>query len=275
MPLTPQQKASLLESLKRDGVNTDRFTASAAPPKLPATPGQVAGAAVGPENAWMLRPEMTKFTLKEKTDRHNELMKQRNYALKSYESNLNTAEQIGGMFGKGKREPPTGTTGPLQTWLGKTGPLAPLRGSFGIPTEEQTGKGERLERLGAVVTFENMANMKGALSNKDLEFLRSLSYGTRASRLSNAQMAQAQAWMGARQKAYAEAQDEWRAKLGSPAAVNAQGKDFGDWWDDYAAQAIPNPLVNQRSPKEQANVALKRQSARSTGQATSLGMERR
>ena len=132
-----------------------------------------------------------------------------------------------------------------------------LRGKFGIPNEDQLANMQSIQRAGNEGTLGNVGQLKGPLSDRDVQFLKTLQYDVNSPKQTNMRVAMAEQWAAKRQAAYAAALRKWTEGLGSPSALNPQGLSFDRWWGQYAEKALPRPTFG----KPEMNGALKEKSA--------------
>lgn len=173
----------------------------------------------------------------------------------------------------GSGNTPVGSFANLRIAAGRS-PLSDVMGGvLGVPTKKQTANLEAMNRIGGKLTLQNTDKLKGPMSDKDIAFLRQLSYDAGSSAEGIKRAARAQIWTAQRQRLYEQELARWEDRFGGPAVRDGRGKSFQDYWEPYADRMLPNPLLPQGTPREQANARLKQQSAKRTGQAVSLGFE--
>lgn len=138
---------------------------------------------------------------------------------------------------------PSGLAPNFRIAMGKALGGTPLARLPGIPTTEQTTNLETLEQLGNQGTLGTVGQLKGPLSDRDVQFLKTLQYSPSATPQQNRRVVEAHQWIAKRQAGYASALRAWTEKLGSPSALNPKGESFDRWWGGYAAKALPPPAI--------------------------------
>lgn len=158
------------------------------------------------------------------------------------------------------RKPPLGSAPNLRIALGRS-PIGDLMGgAFGIPSKAETADLESLRSAAGGKTLGDVGLLHGPLSDKDIAFLKTMSYDPGGTPEYNRRVVEAQKWASKRKAAYGAAMRAWDAKLGSPQAVNANGQSFQNWWAGYSETKLPQPGV-PASPRAAGNAALKAKSA--------------
>ena len=141
---------------------------------------------------------------------------------------------------------PVGPWSDIATEIGNRVPI--LRGRLGVPSEKELGNIGTYKRLQGAGALGDAEFLKGPLSNTDLAFLKGMQYDPLKGVEYNRQVIEAQKWAAKRQTAYGSALKSWTRTLGSPSAVDANGRDFGSWWGKYSAETLPPPGVARRAP---------------------------
>jgi len=128
----------------------------------------------------------------------------------------------------------TGTFAPVALGVARAG--VPL-----VSNEKKARSLGAVERAANAATLQNAGNLKGALSDKDVSFLKSLTFNLKSATGENTDVARAQQWAGAKALGYNAARSAWEKRLGSAQAKNKSGQSFADWWTSYAEQKYPRP----------------------------------
>lgn len=127
----------------------------------------------------------------------------------------------------------TGTFGGLQLGYDRTG--------FIGSNDKRASALGGIELASSSKALEAAQDMKGALSDKDIAFLKSMSYGLGKSSAENRDVARLAQWAGMKAKGYQAARSAWESKLGTADTRNARGQTFADWWGSYSEQRYPRP----------------------------------
>jgi hypothetical protein len=106
-----------------------------------------------------------------------------------------------------------------------------------------------IKRLGGQGVFGDLDKLKGAISDKDVAFLREQQAGPGKFGEENQRIVNLMDWTGKRTKAYEQAQNAWASKLKSPSATNAQRQSFQGWWNDWSEKNIPRPDISTPKPQ--------------------------
>jgi hypothetical protein len=172
------------------------------------------------------------------------------------------------------KQAPSGFLGDARLMLGKS-PLGKVAGGwFGVPNREDTVALEQLNEQGNRGALANTTMLKGPMSDKDVAFLKSLSYSINSTPEHNAKVAEAAKWASKRQAAYGASMRTWTQKLGSPSSLNPQGQDFEQWWGQWSGENLPRPGTQPITPRAMANGQLKQQSAQARANSDPLGIRR-
>jgi hypothetical protein len=103
-----------------------------------------------------------------------------------------------------------------------------------------------IKRLGEEGIFGDLDKLKGAISDKDVQFLRGQQVKPGGfSGLENKRIVDLMNWTNKRAKEYENAMNAWTNRLGSPSRTNARGQSFQSWWNDWADQNIPRPDLSK------------------------------
>lgn len=124
---------------------------------------------------------------------------------------------------------PTGVMAPLQKFIGKATPWG----------RETAADLKSFERQATGLTLEKAQGLKGALSDKDLAFLKSMAPDVTDPSEVNQAAIDAYEWAGNRLTNYEAGLQVWNDKLGSPAAKNRDGKTYDQWFGEWAAVNLP------------------------------------
>ena len=138
-----------------------------------------------------------------------------------------------------------------------TGPLANFGYGVAYPftgPKHLTNLGT-LKREGGAGIFGDLDKLKGAISDKDVRFLREQQVDPSKFGNENQRIVELMKWTNVRSRAYEGAMNSWAKRLGSPSATNARGQSFQSWWAGWSAQNIPRPDVS--APKPQGNARVK------------------
>lgn len=100
-----------------------------------------------------------------------------------------------------------------------------------------------IKRLGGTGIFGDLDKLKGAISDKDVRFLREQQVDPSKFGGENQRIVNLMEWAGNRAKAYESAMNAWTNRLGSPSATNAQGQSFQGWWADWSEKNMPRPDI--------------------------------
>lgn len=144
---------------------------------------------------------------------------------------------------------PTGAFGEQRAAIGKAigNPVTSfLSGGF-IPNKEQTANLETMTTLGNQGALGQVGQLKGPLSDRDVQFIKTLQYSPNSSRTQNQRVIEAQKWVARRQAAYGASLRKWTEKLGSPSALNKDGMSFDRFWGEYSARALPRPGLEPKA----------------------------
>jgi hypothetical protein len=106
-----------------------------------------------------------------------------------------------------------------------------------------------IKRTGGKGIFGDLELLKGAISDKDVKFLREQQIDPGKTRQENQRIVNLMEWTGVRAKAYEGAMNAWANRLGSPSAKNARGQSFVGWWEDWSEKNIPRPGVSESKPQ--------------------------
>ena len=106
-----------------------------------------------------------------------------------------------------------------------------------------------VKRLGGKAIFGDLELLKGAISDKDVKFLREQQVDPGKTREENQRIVKLMEWTGVRSKAYEGALNAWSNRLGSPSAKNANGQSFIGWWADWSEKNIPRPGISESKPQ--------------------------
>jgi hypothetical protein len=113
-----------------------------------------------------------------------------------------------------------------------------------------------IRRLGGQGVFGDLDKLKGAISDKDVRFLREQQVDPGRFGGENQRIVNLMKWTGDRTKAYESAMNAWANRLGSPSALNAKGQSFQGWWGDWSEKNIPRPDISESKPQGNARVKL-------------------
>lgn len=102
-----------------------------------------------------------------------------------------------------------------------------------------------MERVSGKAALADAQDMKGALSDKDVAFLKSMTYGLGHSTGENLDVARAQEWAAQKTKSYLLSRSRWEKQLGSFDARDAQGRNFDDVWAEYSSRVYPQPMPGE------------------------------
>lgn len=140
---------------------------------------------------------------------------------------------------------PTGSMAGMRIAAGRAvgSPLAHTLSLGFVPTKDQTANLETVQGLGNQGALGAVGQLKGPLSDRDVQFLKTLQYSADATPAYNKRVVEAQTWLSHRQAAYAAAQRTWTERLGSPSALNDKGVSFDRWWGDYSSKTLPPPNI--------------------------------
>lgn len=143
---------------------------------------------------------------------------------------------------------PTGVLGETRMAAGKAFSDHPFMGKVAnvltggfVPDNKQTVNLETMQTLGNTGALGQVGQLKGPLSDRDVQFIKSLQYSPNSSRAQNQRVIEAQKWVARRQAAYGAALRKWTENLGSPSALNGKGMSFDRFWGEYSARALPRP----------------------------------
>ena len=113
-----------------------------------------------------------------------------------------------------------------------------------------------IRRLGGQGVFGDLDKLKGAISDKDVRFLREQQVDPAKFGGENQRIVNLMKWTGDRTKAYESAMNAWANRLGSPSALNAKGQSFQGWWGDWSEKNIPRPDISVSKPQSNGRVKL-------------------
>lgn len=134
-----------------------------------------------------------------------------------------------------------------------TGPLAYLvhgaQAAVGAP--QNLTNLSTIKRLGGQGVFGDLDKLKGAISDKDVRFLREQQVDPGRFGGENKRIVDLMTWTGDRARAYEAAMNAWANRLGSPSATNANGLSFQGWWGDWSEKNMPRPDVAKERAKAQ------------------------
>lgn len=134
-----------------------------------------------------------------------------------------------------------------------TGPLAYLvhgaQAAVGAPKDLTNLS--TIKRLGGQGVFGDLDKLKGAISDKDVRFLREQQVDPGKFGGENKRIVDLMTWTGDRSKAYEAAMNAWANRLGSPSALNARGQSFQGWWAQWSEENMPRPDVAKERAKAQ------------------------
>lgn len=134
-----------------------------------------------------------------------------------------------------------------------TGPLAYLvhgaQAAVGAPKDLTNLS--TIKRLGGQGVFGDLDKLKGAISDKDVRFLREQQVDPGKFGGENKRIVDLMTWTGDRAKAYEAAMNAWANRLGSPSALNARGQSFQGWWAQWSEENMPRPDVVKAKAKAQ------------------------
>jgi hypothetical protein len=133
-------------------------------------------------------------------------------------------------------------TGPL-AYAGY-GAISPLTGAKHL-TNLST-----IKRLGGQGIFGDLDKLKGAISDRDVRFLREQQVDPNKFGGENQRIVNLMKWTGDRTKAYESAMNAWANRLGSPSATNARGQSFQGWWTDWSEKNMPRPDLSRPKPAQ-------------------------
>lgn len=158
-----------------------------------------------------------------------------------------------------------------------TGPLAPAAKFVGdIFGGTRTSNDLRgIERLANELTLGNAQGLKGALSDKDVAFLRTLAPSITAPTGANQEAVDAYEWAASRLTNYEAGLQSWTDKLGSPAAKNARGQTYDQWFNQWAAENIRREMFEGNATRPKKKPAAAQPAARPTVNAPSTQARRR
>lgn len=108
-----------------------------------------------------------------------------------------------------------------------------------------------IKRLGGQGVFGDLDKLKGAISDKDVRFLREQQVDPGKFGGENQRIVDLMTWTGDRSKAYEAAMNAWANRLGSPSALNARGQSFQGWWARWSEENMPRPDVAKANAKAQ------------------------
>lgn len=134
-----------------------------------------------------------------------------------------------------------------------TGPLAYLvhgaKAAVGAPQDFTNLS--TIKRLGGQGVFGDLDKLKGAISDKDVRFLREQQVDPGKFGGENQRIVNLMKWTGDRSKAYESAMNAWANRLGSPSALNARGQSFQGWWAQWSEENMPRPDVVKAKAQNQ------------------------
>lgn len=139
-----------------------------------------------------------------------------------------------------------------------TGPGAYFGALGSIPTSglQDLTNLSTVKRLGGKGVFGDLDKLKGAISDKDVKFLREQQVDPGKTREENQRIVKLMEWTGVRSKAYEGALNAWANRLGSPSAKNANGQSFIGWWADWSEKNIPRPGISESKPQGNSRIKL-------------------
>lgn len=150
---------------------------------------------------------------------------------------------------------PTGTFGEQRAAVGKAigNKVTSFLSGGLIPDKEQTANLETMQTLGNTGALGQVGQLKGPLSDRDVQFIKTLQYSPNSSRTQNQRVIEAQKWVARRQAAYGAALRKWTENLGSPSALNGKGMSFDRFWGEYSARALPRPGLEPQAAAPSRN----------------------
>lgn len=108
-----------------------------------------------------------------------------------------------------------------------------------------------IKRLGGQGVFGDLDKLKGAISDKDVRFLREQQVDPSKFGEENQRIVNLMKWTGDRARAYEAAMNAWANRLGSPSALNAKGQSFQGWWGQWSEENMPRPDVVKAKAQNQ------------------------
>jgi hypothetical protein len=108
-----------------------------------------------------------------------------------------------------------------------------------------------IKRLGGQGVFGDLDKLKGAISDKDVRFLREQQVDPGKFGNENQRIVNLMKWTGDRSRAYEAAMNAWANRLGAPSALNARGQSFQGWWAQWSEENMPRPDVVKANAKAQ------------------------
>lgn len=150
---------------------------------------------------------------------------------------------------------PTGAFGETRAAVGKAigNKVTNFLSAGLIPDKEQTVNLETMTALGNQGALGQVGQLKGPLSDRDVQFIKTLQYSPNSSRVQNQRVIEAQKWVARRQAAYGAALRKWTENLGSPSALNGKGMSFDRFWGEYSARALPRPGLEPQAAAPSRN----------------------
>lgn len=138
-----------------------------------------------------------------------------------------------------------------------TGPLAPVAKFFGdvVGGTQKSNDLRGIERLANELTLGNAQGLKGALSDKDVSFLRTLAPSISAPTGANQEAVDAYEWAASRLTNYEAGLQSWTDVLGSPAAKNANGLTYDQWFNKWAAENIRREMFEGSGSRQKKPAA--------------------
>lgn len=133
-----------------------------------------------------------------------------------------------------------------------TGPLANIGYGLAYPVtgpKHLTNLGT-IKREGGAGIFGDLDKLKGAISDKDVRFLREQQVDPSKLGPENQRIVDLMNWTNVRSRAYESAMNAWTNRLGSPSATNARGQSFASWWEGWSEQNIPRPDTVRPKPAQ-------------------------
>jgi hypothetical protein len=105
-----------------------------------------------------------------------------------------------------------------------------------------------IKRVGEEGVFGDLSKLKGAISDKDVLFLKGQQ--VKPGSLDNQRIVDLMNWTNVRSRAYESALNAWAKRLGSPSRTNARGQSFEGWWNGWSEENIPRPDIAKPKPAQ-------------------------
>jgi hypothetical protein len=101
----------------------------------------------------------------------------------------------------------------------------------------------RIQDISGADLLQKAESMKGALSDKDVAFLKGIAPSINRSPAENANVARIMQWMGEKKASYETARQTWVKIRGSESAPGRDGLNFRQWWSQYGERNYPFPTA--------------------------------